>query len=526
MRRGRRKFLRDVAALAAAARVTVREASPRSSPARIVVDPKPLFDISPLLYMQFMEPLGTTDGSVEAAWDYGTEDWRKDLIDVVKDLAPDVVRYGGLFCRYYKWREGVGPAKSRPVMRNYVWGGIESNRVGTREFIDFCRRVGAEPLMCVNFLSDGDRTFWKTSDGQNRSGDAAEAADWVSYCNDPDNSERKAHGCPEPHTIKLWQLGNETSYGAGWFTKAETIRHTIEFSKAMKQRDPTIQLIGWGDRGPKREDGYWAADLIKQAGEHLDFVAMHMMGQTPPRPNSVLRGWKYQHEPEQAWDELLELAGRVDSRISEFEQIVNSASPKIGIAVTEGHLSLRPYNANPILYEWLTGAYHACSMNVYQRHGARVKIATAADFFGTRWTVNAVMMPVPGGDSFLMPVGSVMRLFKRHNGKQGVAVRSAPSELDIAASCSGNRIYLHVANVSYNRSCEVSFAVDGMTLTGGRVLEIAPETPRAHVSELDRNVFTPVEKQLPPGPAPTWRFPATSVSVVELEVKGQHPPGA
>ena len=37
----------------------------------IVVDPEPRFELSPYLYMQFMEPLGTTDGSVAAAWDFG-----------------------------------------------------------------------------------------------------------------------------------------------------------------------------------------------------------------------------------------------------------------------------------------------------------------------------------------------------------------------------------------------------------------------------------------------------------------------
>jgi hypothetical protein len=33
----------------------------------IVVDPTPRFDLSPYLYMPFMEPLGTTDSSVAAA---------------------------------------------------------------------------------------------------------------------------------------------------------------------------------------------------------------------------------------------------------------------------------------------------------------------------------------------------------------------------------------------------------------------------------------------------------------------------
>jgi alpha-L-arabinofuranosidase len=69
------------------------------------------------------------------------------------------MRYGGLFSRYYKWREGIGPPEKRPWMRNYVWGGKETNRVGTHEFVDFCRQVGAEPLYCVNFLSDGEKRY-------------------------------------------------------------------------------------------------------------------------------------------------------------------------------------------------------------------------------------------------------------------------------------------------------------------------------------------------------------------------------
>src|SRR5438552_1411656 len=103
------------------------EAALRSGGA-VVIDPKPLFDISPHLYMQYMEPLGATDSSVEAAWDYNRDDWRRDFVETTADLAPGMMRFGGLFSRYYKWREGIGPAEKRPWMRNYVWRGKETNR--------------------------------------------------------------------------------------------------------------------------------------------------------------------------------------------------------------------------------------------------------------------------------------------------------------------------------------------------------------------------------------------------------------
>jgi len=506
----RRRFLRQTTLVGAGA------AFPPPAPNAIVIDPKPLFDISPYLYMQFMEPLGVADASVEACWDYDSDDWRKDFVAVVKDLAPGVIRWGGLYSRYYKWREGVGPVASRPRLRNWVWGGYETNRVGTHEFVDLCRRVGAEPLYCVNFLSDGVRRYWKTASGDNRTGDAAEAADWVAYANDPDHAERKRHGVSQPYNIKLWQLGNETSYGQNSFSRDQAIAHTIEFAKAMRARDPSIQLIGWGDRGGKPDRGLWAEEMLRRAGEHLNYIAIHLM-QSPGRPDTILPGMRYQQNPEQAWQELLEISNRLENRVTELEQVIDSQKATAGIAVTEGHLSIPP-RTNPILCEWLSAGYHARSMNIYQRHGAKVKIATGADFAGARWTVNAVMLQVPRGISYLLPVGSIMRLFSRHNGKQGVAVKAAPAGLDIAASRAGGRVLLHVANLEYRRSVEATFVVEGMNIAGGRVFEIAPENARLWVGEDQPDVFVPKEKVIAPGSAWTWRFPATSVSAVELSL--------
>ena len=227
MRQNRRKFLRNCAfASAAAAMACSSGRRPKGDQiGSLVVDPRPLFDISPYLYMQFMEPLGVTDSSVDACWDWNRDDWRMDFVELVRDLAPDVIRWGGSFIKNYKWREGVGPPAERPVSRNYVWGGVTTNRVGTGEFVDLCHRVGAEPLMNVNFLSGGHPDY-RGAGGDSRVGDAAEAADWVSYANDPDNRERLAHGIKEPCTIKLWQIGNETSYGSRGFTLDEAVKHT------------------------------------------------------------------------------------------------------------------------------------------------------------------------------------------------------------------------------------------------------------------------------------------------------------
>src|SRR5688572_12897581 len=73
------------------------------------VDPTPRHGLSPWLYTHFMEPLGITDSSIEASWDHTKDCWRPDLVELTKELAPGMMRWGGLFSAYYRWREGVGP---------------------------------------------------------------------------------------------------------------------------------------------------------------------------------------------------------------------------------------------------------------------------------------------------------------------------------------------------------------------------------------------------------------------------------
>ena len=112
----------------------------------------------------------------------------------------------------------------------------------------------------------------------------------------------------------------------------------------------------------------------------------------------------------------------------------------------------------------------------------------------------------------------MFNLFKKHNGGKGIAVDSAPGELDIAASRSAEKIFLHVANTSCDRSVEAVFSVPGMSVTGGRVYQIAPDDLRAYVSQDRPDTFAPSEHELKGGPELKWRFAPGSVSAVELEV--------
>jgi alpha-L-arabinofuranosidase len=472
----------------------------------IVIDPTPRFELSPFLYMQFMEPLGATDASVEAAWDHLREDWREDVLEATRALAPTMLRWGGIFLDFYRWREGVGPRAQRPPMLNLLWGGIESNQVGTAEFVDLARRVGAEPLLGVNFESDG-RQRYAQAKGSTRTADAREAADWVRYCNDPQSRERRAHGREAPHAVRYWQIGNETSYDEQGFDLETAARKTLEFAKAMRAADPSIQLIAWGDSG-------WAPRMLEVAGEQVQMLAFHHMFNPDDERHPVLRGESYRRDPEATWHQLMKAWEINDRKIRTVRDSLGG-SPK-PLALTECHFTVPGRDRGDVNSTWATGVAYARILVNHQRHGDLLKIATAADFCGTRWQNNAVLIPVPKGQgrAYLQPVARVMQLFRHHLGRHAVEVKSTPEGLDIAASRGGGTLYLHVVNTNRTRAVTAPLRVVAAQVQSGRVFEIADD-PMVEVTLLNSaDVMRVAEKAM--RDVTEWEFPAASVSAVEL----------
>jgi alpha-L-arabinofuranosidase len=393
-------------------------------------------------------------------------------------------------------------------MINRLWGGVEPNQVGTIEFVDFCRAVGAEALTCVNFESDG-RKHWATMpDGDVRSGGPEEAAEWVSYCNDPANALRRQHGLPEPRRVAVWQLGNETSYDADGFDVETAARRSLVFAQAMRKADPTIQLIGWGDSG-------WGPRMLEVAGEHLQYLAFHhMFNPDQGRRDSPLRGIEYRKDPARTWESLMNAWKPHEARIQRMrEELKKYGTP---LALTECHFALPGRNRCEVLSTWAAGVANARLLNVHERHGDALKIATLADFCGTRWQVNALMIPVPGGRPFLMPVGLVMALYRKHSGQQACTVAQAPEGLDATASRTGNCLFLHVVNT--NRTCAVTARLGARrhVLRKGKVFALAAD-PEVEIIQAEPEAVRLSEGVLPTDG--TWTFPAASVSAMELQLE-------
>ena len=174
---------------------------------------------------------------------------------------------------------------------------------------------------------------------------------------------------------------------------------------------------------------------------------------------------------------------------------------------------------------WAVGVAYARMLNLHERHGEVLKIATLSDFCGTRWQVNSVMIPTPGGRAYLLPVGHVMRLYRKHSGRNAVTVRECPDALDITASRSGDRLFLHVVNTRREEEVAVQLAVEGFTIESGRCFEIAAD-PEVEVLQNCPEVLGVEEKVV--AQSGLWTFPAASVSAIELvlspELNSSSPP--
>jgi len=189
---------------------------------------------------------------------------RADVEARVKALKPAFLRWpGGNVAQDYHWSWGIGPRDERPVWANLSWKNEpEPGDVGTDEFVAFCRRVGAEPSITVNV--------------EGRGASVDEAAAWVEYCNGPASSKygalRAANGHAEPYGVRLWEVGNEIwgDWVRGHSDATTYAANYLRYARAMKAKDPKIELIAVGDN-----DMAWNRTLLRAAASEIDHLAIH-----------------------------------------------------------------------------------------------------------------------------------------------------------------------------------------------------------------------------------------------------------
>ncbi|MRH44246.1 alpha-N-arabinofuranosidase [Aquibacillus halophilus] len=222
------------------------------------------------IYGSFIEHLGRAvyGGIYEPGHPESDEQgFRRDVINLVKDLQVPIVRYpGGNFVSGYNWEDGVGPKENRPRRTELAWRTIETNQVGTNEFADWARKSNTEVMMAVNLGTRGIEA----------------AKNLIEYCNLSGGTYwsdlRKSHGYEKPHNIKTWCLGNEMDgdWQVGQKTAVEYGRIARETAKAMRLVDSSIELVACGSSGSGMPTfPEWEATVLDHTYNEVDFISLH-----------------------------------------------------------------------------------------------------------------------------------------------------------------------------------------------------------------------------------------------------------
>ena len=242
-----------------------------SKKAKMVIDKD--FKVSKVdkrIYGSFIEHLGRAvyDGLYQPGNPLSDEDgFRKDVIDLVKELDVPIIRYpGGNFVSNFFWEDSVGPVEKRPHRLELAWRSLEKNEVGLNEFSKWVKKVNSEMMMAVNLGTRG----------------IADACNLLEYCNHPGGTKysdlRKEHGYDNPHNVKVWCLGNEMDgpWQLGHKTMKEYGRLAEETAKAMKLIDPSIELVSCGSSALDMPTfPRWESTTLEHTYDFVDYVSMH-----------------------------------------------------------------------------------------------------------------------------------------------------------------------------------------------------------------------------------------------------------
>jgi len=435
---------------------------------------------------------------------------RADVEPLVAALRPAFIRWpGGNMAQDYHWRWGTGPRDQRPLWTNLSWKNEpEPGDIGTDEYVDLCRRVGALPSITVNV--------------EGRGATAEEAAEWVEYCNGGPTTRqgalRAANGHPQPYGVQLWELGNEIwgEWVRGHSDAATYARNALRYARAMRAVDPGIRLIAVGDN-----EMDWNRTVLRIAGGAIDYLAVH----------------HYYGRKEMAGDSrnLMARPLRYQRFYGELAQVIRQETNgrAVRLDIDEWGLDL-PESRQ---YSMEAAVYGARLMNVFARTSPLVAMSAPSDLVNG-WAGGLIQASRDG--VFVSPLYHVNVLFNRYRGRDRLQTAvegptfDAPLEgravpvLDVVATRSddGSQLYLKLVNTGPRSPAPADVELRGV--------EVAPEadlyvvdarSPDARNSFATPEAIHPRREVIRAGARFEVTLPPSSVAVLVLRTIPPAPAG-
>jgi len=227
--------------------------------------------VDPNIYGAFVEPIRTVvygtiyDPKSTFADENG---FRKDFIQVIRELKIPVIRWpGGNYVSGYNWEDGIGPKEQRPARKDLAWNQIETNQMGTDEYVKLCNLIGAENFICINAGT----------------GTLDDARHWVEYCNVEKGTYysdlRRKYGNEKPFNVKYWALGNEIDgpWQMGQKNAEDYVKFALEAGKLIRLVDKNVRLVASGASDYKPDNGWidWNDYVLTHMAGNIDYLSVH-----------------------------------------------------------------------------------------------------------------------------------------------------------------------------------------------------------------------------------------------------------
>jgi len=421
--------------------------------------------VDPRIFGGFLEHLGRAvyggvyePGSVHA----DGNGFRRDVLEALRRLRMTAMRYpGGNFASGYHWLDGVGPAESRPTVRESAWKSVEPNRFGSDEFIRLCRELDWTPMLTVNLGT----------------GTPEEAANWVEYCNGPAGTRyadmRVANGGERPYNVKLWCLGNEMdgAWQMGHVPARDYAVRAQQAAKMMKDADPSIELVACGSCGVGMKTYMeWDREVLEYLGDLADYVSLH----------------RYVGNRNDDTADYLAVTASIDRQIEEMDaacryvQAKRRSAKHAYLCFDEWNVWYKNHESNgmgrvapPLLeeiYNLEDALVVAGFLNSFVRHADVVRIANLAQI------VN-VIAPIltRGGDLLIQSIFHPFEMFSKR--RDGISLQVAldgpnyesPSYgavpvLDASAILGEGKLHLFATNRDATESMELQVNITGVSI--------------------------------------------------------------
>lgn len=446
------------------------------------------------LFGGFVEHLGRHiyDGIFEPAHPTADADgFRTDVIALVRELGVSSIRYpGGNFVSGYNWEDGVGPQAERPRRLDLAWHATETNQIGLHEFSTWLDRVGSDLMLAVNLGTRG----------------TAEALDLLEYANTSVDTtrtrERAANGHPDPFAVGMWCLGNEMDgfWQLGHRSATDYGKLAARTAKAMRQLDPSIQLVACGSSGRTMPTfGAWEREVLEHTFDDVDFISCHAYYE------------EHDGDAQEFLASAVDMSLFIETVVEIADEVAASrhdgrgSDKKIMIAFDEWNVwYLSRWQAQALTYgpdEWpvaprqLEDQYHVLDAVVFGdllitllQHADRVRSASLAQLVN----VIAPIMTEPGGHAWrqttFFPFSLTSRLAAGHvvrlplaGGTIDSARFGAISQLNAVATIDDGGVSVFVVNRSITDAARIRLDVSSLTAHLGH----APRLTETHLMHDD-----------------------------------------